>query len=140
MSVRATSLAAGLAAAALLPFPAMAKDESQTAEIAKTLNDPMTQYAVAGMLSAMSKAVLEMPVEPFVKAMERIGGRAVPDLPRDATVGDIVGTDPGQARDELIEHVPRAMKAMGGMAEAVDRVRPEIEEMAKQMKDAVPHH
>lgn len=126
-----------LAVAVLMPASAMAQEESRAGEIAEKLKDPMTQYAVAGMLSAISKAFLEMRIEPFVKAMEGIGA-APPDLPPDATVGDLAGTDGGKVREKLIEHVPRAMDAMGDMAGAADEMMPEIEAAAKKLKDAIP--
>jgi len=130
-------LGAGLALTAALPLQASA-EETRASEIAKQLNDPATQYAVAGMLSAMSKAVLSMEVAPFVKAMERVPGARIRDLPPDATVGDLAGTNPGRMRDELIEHVPAMMAAMGGMAGAFDEMMPELEAMAEKMKDAMP--
>ncbi len=128
-----------LAVAALLPSAAVAQ-ESAAGDVAEKLKDPLTQYAAAGVLSAMSKAVLEMRVEPFAKAMERIAGRAAPDLPSDATVADLVGTSHAEVREELINRVPRTMEAMGDMAGSVDEMIPEIEAMAKKMKDAVPRY
>ena len=71
---------------AIAPMPVFARDQQHTtgkgAEIAEKLNDPMTQYAIAGMLSAMSNAVLEMPVAPMVEAVEKASGGRARNLPR----------------------------------------------------------
>ncbi len=137
MTIRKALLAAGLALSAAIPVQASAND-TRAGEIAKQLNDPATQYAVAGMLSAMSKAILSMEIAPFVKAMERVPGAPARDIPPDATVGDLAGTSHDEMRDRLIEHVPAMMAAMGGMAGAFDEMMPELEAMAEKMKDAMP--
>lgn len=130
------ALAACLAAAALLPAPVMAQ-ETESGEIAERLNDPMTQYAVAGMISAMSKAMLDMQIGPIMKAVEGATGRAS-DLPEDATVGDLAGTDADEMQDRLIETVPAMMASAGSMAGAVEDMLPQLREMAERMRDAIP--
>lgn len=137
MEIRNTMLAAGIALAAALPGPALA-GEAEAGDLAERLNDPATQYAVAGMLSAMSKAVLDMRIAPFAEAMEGMNGRPMRDLPPDATVGDVSGLTQDRVRSKLIEHVPPMMSAMGGMAAALEDMLPELEAMAERMKDAVP--
>lgn len=130
-------LAACLAAVALTPVAAHAQDEDRAAELSEKLNDPMTQYAVAGMISAMSKAVLDMRIEPLVKAMEEMGAPA-PDLPPDATVGDLTGVDQAELREEIVDKVPKAMRAMGSMAGSAEKMLPELEKMARRMREAAP--
>lgn len=130
-------MAGALALVALLPDAALAQ-ETRAGELAERLNDPATQYAVAGVLSAMSKAVLDMEVAPFVKAMEGMGARPPRDLPADATVADVAGTSQAEVRDKLVDNVPRMMSAMGGLAQAVEDMLPQLEGMAKKMKDAIP--
>ncbi len=132
-------LASALAMASLLPAPALAQ-ENEAAQIAERLNDPATQYAVAGMISAMSKAMLDIQVGPFLEAMEGMGGKAAPDLGPDATVADLAGTDHAQVRAQLLENVPRMMTAMGSMAGTIEEMMPQLKAMAEQMKNAVPHY
>ncbi|MEZ5742698.1 MAG: hypothetical protein R3D89_02910 [Sphingomonadaceae bacterium] len=136
MSISKNALAACLAAAALLPAPAMAQ-ESSVSEIQEKLNDPMTQYAVAGMISAMSKAMLEMEIGPFMKSMEQATGRHS-NVPEDATVADLAGTNPDEVQDKLIETVPAMMASAGTMAGAFEKMLPQLREMAERMKDAIP--
>jgi len=140
MTIRKIALGGALAVStslAAVPAPALAQN-GRAAEVAERLNDPMTQYAVAGMLSAMSKAVLDMKVAPFLDAMEGMGGKSGPDLGPDATVADLGGIDPAQVREEMVERVPQMMSAMGAMAGALQEMLPQFKAMAEKMKDAVP--
>lgn len=136
-------IAATALAGMLAPVPAMAQDQAdasspRAAEIADKLSDPMTQYVVAGMISAMTKAVLDMPVAPMVEAVEQASGKRVGKLPRDARVADLAGTDQQEVREKIVEHVPRAMAAMGTMAGAFEAMMPQLERMARTMRDSLP--
>ncbi|MCB2049581.1 MAG: hypothetical protein KDE32_15345 [Novosphingobium sp.] len=135
-------IAATALVAAITPLQAAAKDEPAkrggAAEVAEKLNDPMTQYAVAGMISAMSKALLEMPVAPMIEAVEQASGRRVGNLPRDARVADLAGTSQDEAREKIVEHVPRAMAALGAMAGAAETMMPELERMARSWRESLP--
>jgi hypothetical protein len=130
------------AAMALAPLPALAREEAasagKAAEVAEKLNDPMTQYAIAGMISAMSKALLEMPVAPMLDAVEKASGRRAGNLPRGARLGDLAGADQEKVREQIVEHVPRAMAAMGALATAAQAMAPELERMARTMRESMP--
>ncbi len=126
---------------ALAPLPVLAKDEPaapRADEIAAKFNDPLTQYAVAGMLSAMAKSLLEMPVAPVIQAAEQASGKRVGNLPRDARVADLAGTDHESVRDQIVTHVPRAMSALGAFAIFAQAMAPELERMARQMRESLP--
>jgi hypothetical protein len=130
-------LIAGLALVSL-PLPAFAAD-NRAGDIARQLDDPVTQYMVAGALAAIATQMLKMRVEPFVRAVEAAGaGKAVPDLPPDATVGDLAGPEVQRVPREVIQRVPRLMGALADLAEAYGDMLPELEAMAQRMKDAVP--
>lgn len=141
MHNRSALAAACASAIALTPVPALARDEAapegKAAEVAARLNDPLTQYAVAGAISAASKALLEMPVAPMVEAVEKATGR-VGDLPPNARLGDLAGLDHARLRNKIVTQVPRAMKAMGAMASAAQAMAPELERMARTMRDSLP--
>ncbi len=138
----AACLAAIAAVAAIAPLPAAAQENAQAkgpaGEIADKLNDPLTQYAVAGMLSAASKAVLEMRIDPLVDAVGQVTGRPVDTLPGDARVADLAGTSHDHVRDRIVTHVPRAMAAMGALAGSAQAMTPQIERMTRQLRDALP--
>ena len=137
--MRSLLIAPCLILAALSPVSALASEpEDGAGEIAEKLNDPLTQYAVAGMISAMSKSVLDMRVEPLVKAMDGFGGKRLRRLPPDATVADLAGTDHETVRDGIVQRVPRAMSAMGALAGAAQKMMPELEKMAREMRAATP--
>jgi hypothetical protein len=111
---------------------------SRAGEIADKLNDPLTQYAVAGMLSAASKAVLDMRIDPLVDAVAQVTGRPVDKLPEDARVSDLAGTSHKDVRDQIVTYVPRAMAAMGALAGSAQAMTPQIESMTRQLRDALP--
>ncbi len=137
--MRLLLLAPCLFLAAFSSVPASAgQPEDGPTELTEKLNDPLTQYAVAGMLSAMSKSVLEMRVEPLVKAMDGLGGKGMHRLPPDATVADLVGTEHATVRDGLVKNVPKAMSAVGALASTAKKMMPEVEKMAREVRDAAP--
>jgi len=142
MPFRTAILASSNLALALAPVPALASDDSAMAakagEIAAKLNDPLTQYAIAGMLSAMTKALLDMPVAPMVDAVEQASGKRVGNLPRDARVADLAGTDQAEVREKIVDTVPRAMSAMGALAGTLEAMAPQLEEMTRTMRDSLP--
>ena len=137
MSLRPSIAAVAMASAAAVSAPALAQDAPRSSEIVEKLNDPVTQYAVAGMLSALSKALLEVQVAPVVKAMEGVTGRTS-DLPEDATVADLAGAYPEDVQDQLVDRVPAMMSGAGAMAGAVEAMLPQLEEMAERVRDALP--
>jgi hypothetical protein len=133
-----TLLLAGAALAACLPVPALA-EERKADEVVRKLEDPMTQYMVAGALAAVTKQLLEMRVEPFVRAMREAGaGAAVPDVPPDATLGELAGPRAEVMPQEIMERVPRLMGSLAGIADAFGDMLPELEATARRMKDAIP--
>lgn len=129
-------------AALLAPAPVLARDESsapgKAAEIAERLNDPLTQYVVAGMISAASKALLDIPVAPVVEAVEQASGRRVGHLPRDARLGDLAGADRERLRERIVSDVPRAMTAMGALASAAGEMAPALERAARSVRESLP--
>ena len=84
----AAILAATAALVALAPMPALAKAEPtmRAGEIAAKLNDPAMQSALTGMISAMTRAMLDMPAAPFVNAMSQASGKKMRNLPEAATI------------------------------------------------------
>lgn len=136
---RYATLPAAVAAIALVaPGSVLAGEgpaSDRAGEVAARLSDPLTQYAIAGMISAMSKTLLDMPLEPMVDAMEKATGRRPANLPRHARVADLAGTDHEQVREKIVEHVPRAMTAMGALATAAGKMAPELERMARAIRE-----
>ncbi|MDG2001783.1 MAG: hypothetical protein P8J20_00475 [Novosphingobium sp.] len=140
MSKPAKFLLVGLAFSACFPALAQAED-NKAADIARKLDDPLTQYVVAGVLAAVTKQVLEARVEPFVRAIESAGvGVAVPQVVPETTVGDLAGLKVERLPKQIMQRVPKLMDSLAGMASAYGDMLPELEGMAKRLKDAVPSH
>ena len=126
------------ALAACLSAPARAS-ESEADELARRLDDPVTQHMVAGALSAITKQLLETRAAPFLRAMEAAGaGDDLPDMPPDATLGDLAGPEAQRLPREIVRRVPELMGSLADMASAFGAMQPELEAMARRMKDAVP--
>jgi hypothetical protein len=133
--------------AIMAPAPAMAREQS-IAQAAERLSDPRMQGAIAGMLAAMTEAMMGMKMAPFAKAMDSMGvsmGRddgdadhASRSIDPDATLGDMMGPEARRMPQELSARVPQMMDGMAGMAGAMEQMMPQLKEMAERMKDAMP--
>lgn len=136
---RFASLVLATAALAACLSPAAQARDSRVEETARKLEDPMTQYMVAGALAAITKQLLEMRVEPFVKAMNRAGaGEMTRDLPPDATLGDLAGPQAERLPSQIMQRVPRLMDSLAELANAYGDMLPELEALAKRMKERLP--
>lgn len=134
------TMLAATAIAACLPSPALAK-ESKADEVASKLEDPMTQYMVAGALAAITKQLLDMKVDPFVEAMDKAGaGDIAPDIPPDTTLGEMAGPEAERLPKEIVQRVPKLMDSLAGLANAYGDMLPELEAMAKRAKEAMPRY
>lgn len=137
MPLRHKLIAACLAAFALTPLPAAAR-ESEPDDVAKRLADPGTQIAATVALTALSEALLDIRIEPLRRALAAAGSDAADDLPPDARLRDLAGPGADKLPGEIGRRVPQAMGAAAGMAGAVQDMIPEIQAMAERMKRALP--
>jgi hypothetical protein len=126
-----------VSALALAPLPALAKD-APLGRVVEELTDPARQDALAGGLEALTQALLELKVGPFMKAMERAGhGRDTRDIDPDTTLGDLAGPQAREIPREVSGKVPVMMDTMGAMAGQMEVMLPELEAMAKRMEGAM---
>ena len=144
MSLRSTLLAAGLAAVALAPLPAMARDKGLS-EAAEKLSDPRMQETIATAMASLSQALMGMKMAPFARAMETMGEangdrEAGREIDPDATLGEMMGPEAERLPRELSARVPAMMGAMAGMAGAVEGMLPELEAMGKRLKRSLPRN
>ena len=140
-SLRTALIAACLAGSALVPAAAQARDarDGGLGEMAEKLSDPKMQLAVSAALVAMSEALMDIDVAPFMRAAEAAGARDVGrDLPPDAKLRDLAGPRAGDMQAELARRTPAMMGAAAGMAGALEDMLPQLRAMAERMKDAVP--
>ena len=137
MSKRFVSAAlAPLVALALVPAPAMAREQShEGAEMARQLEDPRNQQAVANAMGAMFGMMLNMKAAPLAKAMEAMGEPdAARRIPRRATLGDLAGPEARQMPREIKRRVPGMMTAMASMTGMLDEMMPQLEAISEQME------
>jgi hypothetical protein len=136
---RSALLAACLGAAALAPLPAHARDGSGS-EIGERLADPATQAVVTTMIAALGEAVLDLPVDSFVRAMRSVDPDAAAGLPPDARVRDLAGPGAERLPRTIGREVPRAMGSAAGMAEAIEGMKPQLRELRDRLRQAVPEY
>jgi hypothetical protein len=136
MAPRALLAAAAFVVSGLAASSASAK--SDAARMAETFGDPRTQATVSAAVRALSEAMLNLPVAPFLNAAEAFRDpyrpRAVdPDL----TLGEIAGPRAESVPEDLSRRLPAMMGAMGGMAETVEAMTPALKGMAREMGRAM---
>lgn len=85
----------------------------------------------------MSEALLDMPVEPFVRALRSIDPDAAPPIRPRATLRDMAGPEATRMPQEMARKLPRVMDGVAGMTQTLDRMLPELERMAESMAQAV---
>ena len=140
MTIRPVLVVLGVASVALTPASAFARD-GETARVAKKLSDPATQMAAAAALAAMAEALLDTDISPFTRAIDAAGGGgAVDDLPRDAKLRDLAGSDTERMPGKIARNVPRAMGTAGEMAVAMDDMMPRLKETLRKLKRAIPEY
>lgn len=130
-------LALGAAAMLAVPAPVLAQDigegaaEEDIGALAESLRDPQTQAQIASTLGALSQVLLNLPVAPFVEAMEQATGETADDLDPDATVRDIA-PDAERLPEAIESELPRVMDRMAGMGDAMQTLLPALRDLARQ--------
>lgn len=125
-------LAVPALALVLAASPAMARDDAAR-RITDQMRNPATQQAMARAMAAMSEAMLNIPLEPFARAVDAMGDHQTAREMRGATLGDMAGPDARHVPRELSRKVPAMMGAMGGMADAAVEMAPALKAMAREM-------
>ncbi len=132
---------AALAALALAPVPAVARDTADD-DLAGDLSDPGKQEALGNTMAAMMAALLSIRAEPLARAMERAGDhRAARKIPRGATLGDLAGPEARRMPEQVRRQVPAMMGAVSELAGMMQDLAPELEAIGKdfnrQMDEAI---
>lgn len=110
-------------------------------DVARQLQDPEKQREMALMLRAVSEVLLDLPLAPMMEAMgevsEDLTGEPAPGFDPDATLRS-VAPQAERVPEEIEKNLPRALDAMGSMAQAFETMMPALADMAERMKDVVP--
>jgi hypothetical protein len=116
--------------------PTLAKPR-ESSRLAERMGDPALQHSLAAAVAALSEAMLDLPVEPFARAMRTMDPDAARDIPPGATVADIAGPDARRMPRELARKLPQMMGAVAGMAGAMEAMLPQLEAMGEQMRERI---
>lgn len=123
-----------------LPVPALAQDaavdERAAEQLADTLRNPVVQDQMAGVVAAMSEALLDMDLSPMAEAVAKATGEELPEMERGRTLREM---SPGaeQLPETIDRELPRAMDRMADMGDAFALMLPALRDMAEQMGRAV---
>ena len=152
--MRKLLLSALAASAAAASAPLLAQDEADAeaplaleepgedfSGMAERFKDPEQQRQMALMLRTMSEVLLDMPLAPLMEALNEVGGEMTgedaPEVDPDATLRSMA-PQAGRVPEEIEKNLPRALDAMGSMAEAMEKMMPALKDMAERMKDVAP--
>lgn len=136
-----------IAAAALAaPAPLLAQDaelpplelaEEDEADLAEKFSDPEYQRQTALMVRTMTEVLLDMPLAPLMEAVGEMAGEDTPKVDPDATLRSLA---PGASRvpEQVERNLPRAMETIGSMAEALEAMKPALQDMAERMRKSLP--
>ena len=137
----ALSLAAIAAPAPLLAqdadLPAPEVQEEAATDLAEKFSDPEYQRETAMLMRTLSEVLLDLPLGPLVEAAGEMSGEEMPEVYRDTTLRSMA-PEAGRIPEEIERNLPRAMEAMGTMAEALEEMRPALEEMAARLQESLP--
>ncbi len=143
--MRATTIA--LLIAATTATPAFARsprsDDAEMARVTRTLNDPRTQDAMAGVMVAMADGLLDLRIDKLRAAMARLDPESARDDGYDnpRTLRDVVRRDDPNFEQNLYRDSRRATAQMGAMASGMADMLPELrtmgERMSKQLEKAM---
>ena len=148
--MRKLVLSALAATAVIAPAPLLAQDEAEVdapllleepdidfSDMAERMQDPEKQREMALMLRTMSEVLLDLPLAPLMNSMNEIAGEEAPKVDPDATLRSVAPAA-GRVPEQVEKNLPRALDAMGSMAEAFETMMPALKDMAERMKDAAP--
>ncbi len=148
--MRKLVLSALAASAVAAPAPLLAQDDAEAeaplaleepgddfSGMAERFKDPEQQRQMALMLRTISEVLLDMPLAPLMEAMGKVAGENAPEVDPDATLRSMA-PEADRVPEEIEKNLPRALDAMGSMAEAMEKMMPALKEMAERMKDVAP--
>lgn len=130
-----------IAAALAVSTPAFAADRpSETTadvqEMAEKLNNPAMQAAMAGGLSAMLSAFLDMRVDGIAKALEPLNGGKKLKM-KGNTIREMAERKDPRFEEKMQGSTRAAIGGMGALATAFAAMMPQLEEAMGKMGDAM---
>lgn len=120
------------------PYDAISEEQPDTDidRVVDRMSDPVVQHGVGGAVEYASESIMRLPIGRFADAIERARpGTVDRRLPQDATVGDLAGRDADYLPQELGERSREMVGMMGGFAQAMAAMMPELERMSREMEE-----
>ncbi len=130
-----------VAAAMAVSAPALAAEAPSEAtrdaqDMAEKLNDPVMQSAMAGGLSAMLAAFLDMRVDGFAKALEPLNGGKKIKM-KDRTIREMAERNDPNFEEKMQASTKAGVAGMGALATAMATMMPQLEEAMGKMGQAM---
>lgn len=113
-----------------------ARDNPSESDMIEKLNDPAFQDGLADMFGGFMAAMMDVPIGPFVTAMEKAipGGAGASDIDPDATVGDLTRRDDPDFDRNMTDGVRKGTAMMGIMASEFGALLPQLKAITEKMK------
>jgi hypothetical protein len=120
------------------PLPALAQDTDEAMAIARQLEDPRAQDALAGALSAMVGAMLDMRVGGIANAVAKAdpSGRSR-EVDPDMTVADMAARDNPDFSEDLDQDIRKGTRMVGAMAGVMAEMLPRLAGIAREVGASV---
>ncbi len=130
-----------VAVALAVSTPAIAADQPSEAtrdaqDMAEKLNDPVMQSAMAGGMSAILGALLDMRIDGIAKALEPLNGGKKIKM-KGKTVRDLAERDDPRFEEKMQGQTRAAVGGMGAMATAMATMLPQLEQAMGKMSEAM---
>ncbi len=117
-------------------FAAPSEAQNDMEQIADRLSDPATQSAVAGGLSAMLGALMEMRIDGIAKALEPLNnGKRL--TVKGNTIREIALRHDPHFQEKFNTGSRTAVAGLGGLASALALMMPQLEAAVEKMDEAV---
>ncbi|QJB69845.1 hypothetical protein [Parasphingorhabdus halotolerans] len=111
-------------------------DNSSESEMIEQLNDPVFQDGLADMFGGFMAAMMDVPIGPFVTAVEKAipGGAGASDIDPDATVGDLARRDDPDFDRNMTDGVRKGTAMMGITASEFGALLPQLKAITEKIK------
>lgn len=117
----------------LCAMPAAAQAPADGSTAANILKDPAQQERLASTVSAMLAALMQVNVGPIADVIAKVDPQSrARDLPRDATLGEVVGRDERDAA-HVGSQVQNSAQLVGNAAATIEAYLPTLKNIARDM-------
>lgn len=109
--------------------------DSGLSDMAEQLGDPAKQREIGLMLQTVTEVLLDLPIAPLAQAVAEVAGKD-PELVDPGMTVRSVAPEAGAIPEQIGENVPRAMRAMSGLAHGMEAMLPALRDLTERMGEA----